>query len=48
MNKDTVVPLSEQNMLQCTPNPDDCGGTLYNSYHNFDLPFVLFKLDVRL
>lgn len=20
------VPLSEQNMLQCTPNPDDCGG----------------------
>lgn len=27
MNKDTVVPLSEQNMLQCTPNPDDCGGT---------------------
>lgn len=26
---DDPVPLSEQNMLQCAPNPDDCGGKLF-------------------
>ena len=29
---DDPVPLSEQNMLQCAPNPDDCGGKLFLFY----------------
>ena len=27
--------LSEQNMLQCTPNPDNCGGTFGHAYNGF-------------